>query len=155
MRTRGVLIVDNDPKINTVIASWLSQDGVPAVIVSTTREGLSSIALRQPAAIIVDLHLLDPTTIEFCQMLRQSPLTAKIPILIITGAHPEDVKEAHQKLQESGSTSTPVDYLTKPFSMDELYNALSALLGSREWIKGHNEPKISNAITINKSNTQG
>lgn len=134
MRNRGLLIVDDDPKLNLVLASWLSQDAVPTRCVETTKEGLDIIKLRQPAVLIADLHLLDPPTIEFCEVVRRTPNTSTIPILLITSATDGDIEKSRERILSAGPSAAPVDYLSKPFTYAQLRDKLAQLVSSREWI---------------------
>lgn len=140
MRKRGVLIVDDEPDISTVISSWLNDDGVQCHCVTSTADGLREISSHVPACVIVDLRLAQPSTIEFAKAVRTNPNTTKVPILIVTGATDTDSAQAREEIAAVGDATVPVANLNKPFTMMELQNKLVRLVGTDDWVRKRTAP---------------
>jgi PAS domain S-box-containing protein len=83
-RTRTVLVVDDDPKAVEVIATFLP---TPAYAVIRAYAGSEALALAerlQPDLILLDLMMPEMSGFEVAEALQSNPVTARIPILVLT-----------------------------------------------------------------------
>lgn len=114
-----ILVLDDEERITALLQSELELEGYR---VSVARDGSSGlIALRSDAApdmLILDWNLPDFSGLEICARMRSTGLS--IPVLMLT-AH-DDVRDRVNALDTGVD-----DYLTKPFSIDELLARLRAL----------------------------
>lgn len=114
-----ILVLDDEERITALLQSELEIEGYR---VSIARDGSSGlIALRSGAApdmMILDWNLPDFSGLEICARMRATGLS--IPVLMLT-AH-DDVRDRVNALDTGVD-----DYLTKPFSIDELLARLRAL----------------------------
>ena len=93
------------------------------LIATTGSEGVELAASHRPDLIIVDIHLPDITGYEVLQRLRANPDTAGIPLLALSAnAMPADMQR--------GKSAGFYDYLTKPFAVTELINAIQGAKAS-------------------------
>jgi CheY-like chemotaxis protein len=77
------------------------------------RMGVDLARRHHPILVLLDLNLVDLPGIEVLQILRDDPVTADIPVAIVSAdAMPRQV----QRLLSSGA----VDYLTKPIDIHRL-----------------------------------
>jgi DNA-binding response OmpR family regulator len=109
-RGTRVLIVEDDPDIASAVALELGHGGYEARI---ERDGPGAIlsAAEWPAELVVlDLGLPSVDGLEVCRRLRRR---SKVPILVLTA---RDAIEDRVHGLDAGAD----DYLTKPFSLDEL-----------------------------------
>jgi CheY-like chemotaxis protein len=84
------------------------------------RLGLELAREHQPALVLLDLHLPDITGDEVLLRLRDDPLTASIPVVIVSA----DATSGHvQRLLNAGASA----YLTKPIDVSELRKLLDNL----------------------------
>ena len=117
-----VLIVDDDPELRQFLRTELELEGYVCAEAVTAQQ-----ALMQARADCWDLLLLDWTLpdfsgVELCRRLRATENDT--PVLMLT-AH-DDVKERVEALDAGAD-----DYLTKPFSIDELLARVRARLRRR------------------------
>jgi len=120
---RKILIIDDEDDIREVAALSLeSVAGWEVVTASSGSQGLSRAAEHQPDAILLDVMMpgMDgPTTFR---ELRKNPLTAKIPVLLLTAK----VQNSDQRrFADLGVESV----LFKPFDPLTLADQISGVLG--------------------------
>ena len=120
----SVLIVEDEPDMNKLLAEVLSAYGFEPIRAATGEQALDLLAKRTPDAVILDLMLPGLSGYELCRRLKGARRTNPIPILILTALdRPEDRLLGY----ETGAD----DYLTKPFSPDGLVSRLQACLDRR------------------------
>jgi two-component system KDP operon response regulator KdpE len=116
-RTR-VLVVDDEPQILRAVEMKLRGAGYAVEIAATAQEALSKAAMRPPEAIILDVLLPDGRGTDVCRELRT---WSTAPILVLSA-----VDEEKEKIEALDAGAD--DYVTKPFSGDELLARLRAAL---------------------------
>ena len=116
-----VLIVEDEPDMNNLLADILSAYGFEAMQAGSGEQGLAMLAEQPPDAILLDLMLPGLSGIEVCKKLKGSRTTRFIPILILTAldSHPD-----RRNAYKAGAD----DYMTKPFAPDALVSRLRACL---------------------------
>ncbi|WP_406463275.1 response regulator [Streptomyces sp. NBC_01622] len=117
-----VLVVEDDPQLvrALVINLQARQYGVDAAPDGATALRLA--ALRQPDVVMLDLGLPDMDGVDVIKALRG---WTRVPILVLSARQASDEKVA---ALDAGAD----DYITKPFSMDELLARLRAAVRRRE-----------------------
>jgi CheY-like chemotaxis protein len=85
------------------------------------RLGLDLARQQQPALILLDLHLPDIPGDEVLQILRDDPLTRSIPVIMVSA---DATTGQIQRLKSAGAKA----YLTKPFNVKELLQAVTETL---------------------------
>jgi two-component system KDP operon response regulator KdpE len=116
-----VLIVDDEPQIIRVLKTALSTQGYA---IRTSLNGLDGlIAFREwnPDVVITDLSMHEMSGIELCHQIRSTSTT---PIIVLSVRDQEAVKVA---ALDAGAD----DYVTKPFSIQELQARVRAQLRRR------------------------
>ncbi|HEY6414288.1 MAG TPA: response regulator transcription factor [Edaphobacter sp.] len=116
-----VLIVDDEPQIIRVLKTALSTQGYS---IRTSLNGLDGlIAFREwdPDLVITDLSMHEMSGIELCHQIRSTSTT---PIIVLSVRDQEAVKIA---ALDAGAD----DYVTKPFSIQELQARVRAQLRRR------------------------
>lgn len=114
----GILVVDDEPPIVHALEVLLRGAGYRVETAATAAEALAKAAMRQPAAVILDLLLPDGRGSDVCRELRK---WTGVPILILSAVGEE---EAKIDALDAGAD----DYITKPFSGDELLARLRATM---------------------------
>lgn len=115
IRTRRVLIVDDEPSIGDGIAIALRDRGITAVAVETGGEAERAAMAMNPEVAIVDIRLADMNGLDLGRRLRASFPELKI---VFASGH-ADTRTAAQL---SGAT-----FLQKPFEITELITSIAAL----------------------------
>jgi two-component system, OmpR family, KDP operon response regulator KdpE len=113
-----VLVVDDEPQILRAVQMKLRSAGYSVDTAATASEALMKAGMRPPEAIILDLLLPDGSGTEVCRELRR---WNSAPILVLSA-----VGEEKEKIDALDAGAD--DYVTKPFSGDELLARLRAVL---------------------------
>jgi two-component system, OmpR family, KDP operon response regulator KdpE len=113
-----VLVVDDEPQILRAMDVKLRGAGYTVETAETAEEALMKAAMRPPDAIILDLLLPDGSGTDVCRELRT---WTTAPVLVLSAVGEESEKIA---ALDAGAD----DYVTKPFSGDELLARLRAVL---------------------------
>jgi diguanylate cyclase (GGDEF)-like protein len=104
-----ILIVDDDPIIRSLLRDELEDNGLRVREAENGIDAIESCHELQPDLLIVDAVMPLMDGFELCQIVRQSPTTRHVPILMATGLHDVDsIKRAF----EAGAT----DFVSKPLN---------------------------------------
>lgn len=115
-----ILIVDDDVTITNLMQMLVSMEGHQPTTVNDSLKAMEAARSVDPDLITLDLMMPDLTGFELCELLRNDPKFAKIPIVIVSA---KDDSESKEKAKRVGAT----DYITKPFGMDEFIGKIKAL----------------------------
>ncbi len=121
MRVKGkrILVVDDEPPIQRILRRNLSIAGYDVVIAENGKQAIEMARLHLPDLILLDLCLPDGLDgVDVCVQVRQFTQT---PIIVLSA-----VTEEKQKVTALDLGAD--DYLTKPFSNDELQARVRACL---------------------------
>lgn len=113
-----ILVVDDEPYITDVVTAALRFEGFASEEVSTGAEALSKARLGGYDLIVLDVMLPDIEGFEVCRRLRAEDIGT--PILFLTAR--DATADKLTGLAEGD------DYVTKPFSIDELVARIRAVL---------------------------
>jgi len=114
-----VLVVDDEPNIAELLAMALRLEGWEISIAYSGNDAVNAARTVQPDAVVLDIMLPDFDGLEVMRRVRsQAP---HIPVLFLTA------KDAVED-RVAGLTAGGDDYVTKPFSLEEVVARLRALL---------------------------
>ena len=116
-----VLVIDDEESIVDLIKLGLKYEGFEVVAAGDGEEGVAAAQRTNPIFIILDWMLPDMDGLEVCRRLRSNPTTLDIPILLLTAKDEVDNRV-------EGLNTGADDYLTKPFSFEELVARIRAIL---------------------------
>ena len=114
-----ILVVDDESSISDLISTSLRFVGFDVRTAATGSEALTVAEEFKPQAVVLDVMLPDSDGFEVCRQLRSEGLN--IGVLFLTAKDGMEDKVA-------GLTIGGDDYMTKPFSLEELVARLRALL---------------------------
>ena len=114
-----ILVVDDESSISDLISTSLRFVGFEVRTAATGSEALTVAEGFKPHAVVLDVMLPDSDGFEVCRQLRSEGLN--IGVLFLTAKDGMEDKVA-------GLTIGGDDYMTKPFSLEELVARLRALL---------------------------
>jgi two-component system OmpR family response regulator len=114
-----ILVVDDESSISDLISTSLRFVGFEVRTAATGSEALTVAEEFKPPAVVLDVMLPDSDGFEVCRQLRSEGLN--IGVLFLTAKDGMEDKVA-------GLTIGGDDYMTKPFSLEELVARLRALL---------------------------
>ena len=131
-----LLVVDDEEHITELLAMALGYQGFEVERAATGREALDSVARRAPDLIVLDVMLPDLDGFEVARRLRlDEGAGTRVPVIFLTA---KDATEDKVQGLRLGSD----DYVTKPFSVEELIERVKAVL-RRSSGKGPDGAKLS------------
>lgn len=116
-----LLVVDDEPDIVALVAYHLAKSGYSVSTATSGPDGLALARRDKPSLIVLDLMLPGMSGLEVMQQLRSEPATSRIAVLMLTAR-----REESERIE--GLTLGADDYLTKPFSPQELVLRVGAIL---------------------------
>ena len=114
-----VLVVDDEPNITELVAMALRYEGFSVKTAATGRGALSAVSQFAPSLVILDVMLPDIEGTEVLKRLNSAG--NKVPIIFLTA------KDATED-KVHGLTIGGDDYVTKPFSIEELMARVRVVL---------------------------
>lgn len=92
MKSKKVLIVDDDAEFAGLLGQWLGKYGIDSEVSGSSEEGLEKARTIGPAVIVMDIMMPGIHGIEAVKQLRRDPATAKTPVIMLSAA-PKDKLE--------------------------------------------------------------
>ncbi|WP_433172781.1 response regulator transcription factor [Actinoallomurus sp. CA-150999] len=117
--TIRVLVVDDEPYLADLVATALRYEGFEPAVAGTGAEAIAQVTAFRPDLIVLDVMLPDGSGIDTCRRLRRDGCDA--PVVFLTARDATEDKIA-------GLTVGGDDYVTKPFSLEELIARIRAVL---------------------------
>jgi two-component system, OmpR family, KDP operon response regulator KdpE len=114
----NILVVDDEPQITRVLKTSLSSQGYGIRTAADGEEALQTMREWAPDLIVTDLRMPNMDGLELCRRVRSE---SRIPIIVLSVKGEETIKV---KALDAGAD----DYVTKPFSMNELVARIRAAL---------------------------
>ena len=117
-----VLVVDDEEHITELVAMGLGYNGFEVERAATGRAALAAVERTRPDLIVLDVMLPDLDGFEVARRLREAEgAGTRVPVIFLTA------RDATQdKIQ--GLRLGSDDYVTKPFSIEELVERVKAVL---------------------------
>ncbi len=115
---RRVLVVDDEPQITRVLRTTLASNGYEVRVANDGETGLEIMKDFTPDLVITDLSMPNMDGLALCRRVRQA---SQVPIIVLSVRGEEKTKI---QALDAGAD----DYVTKPFSMDELLARIRANL---------------------------
>jgi len=142
-----VFAVDDEEHITELIAMGLSINGMDVVRIGSGREALDQIDRRRPDLVVLDVMLPDLDGFEVARRLRQTEgAGTRVPVIFLTAKDATSDKIHGLKLGVD-------DYVTKPFSIEELVERVRAVL-RRSRATGPGENRLSYADLVLDEDTR-
>ncbi len=114
-----LLIIDDDPELRRFLAGELALEGYEVELAGTGQEALLHIRHEEWDLLVLDWTLPDFSGVEVCRRMRSSGIST--PVLMLTA---RDAVAERVEALDAGAD----DYLTKPFSIEELLARVRARL---------------------------
>jgi two-component system alkaline phosphatase synthesis response regulator PhoP len=119
-RQDEIMIIDEDSGQTAVLASEFIRQHYRVRVAADGRTGLAEIQKEPPGLVILDPMVSKPHGWEICRLIKASPRSGPVPVVILTKLNRE---ETRLRGFEMGAD----DYLTKPYSLKELIARVRAL----------------------------
>lgn len=124
----SILIIDDEPQIRKFLDIALRAQGYQVQVAENGMQGLEILATRGADLLILDLGLPD---MEGQQVLTEMRLWSDIPVIVLS-ARPDENQKI--KLLDAGAN----DYVTKPFSIQELCARIRVMFRNKPQQSGLN-----------------
>ena len=127
-------VEDNQANLNLVEQLIARRPDLRLLSAVDGRSGIDMARTHLPDLILMDINLPGLSGIQALEMLREDPVTARIPVLAISAnAMPHDIRK--------GLEAGFVRYLTKPIKVDEFMAALDAALAMAQETSEHGKSR--------------
>lgn len=116
-----VLVVEDERDIAALVAYHLTREGYRVRTASSGEDALAAIQSERPDLVVLDLMLPGLSGHEILQEMRRRPGLDEVPVVVLTARREESDRVRGLELGAD-------DYLTKPFSPQELVLRIGAVL---------------------------
>ncbi|WP_448561236.1 sensor histidine kinase [Trichothermofontia sp.] len=142
----SILIVDDTPDNLRLLSKLLSQRGYEVRKAINGPMALASAQADRPDLILLDIRMPEMDGYEVCQHLKASKITQDIPVIFLSAL--DDVLDKVKAFGVGG-----VDYITKPFQMEEVLARIHTQLRLRhlqQQLAEHNQQlqQLNHALTV-------
>ena len=128
-----ILIVDDEPQITRVLRTALSTQGYSLRVAANGVQGLETAHDWKPDLVITDLAMPEMDGVELCRELRA---VSQVPIIVLSVRNQDRMKI---EALDAGAD----DYVTKPFSIQELQARVRAQLRRSNAVSASESPVIA------------
>lgn len=118
MKDQTILIVEDDPKIRSLLRNVLEDEGARVVEAETATQVMKIISDSPPSLVTLDLHLGAENGVDIARQIRS---VSQVPIIMVTGK--DDVIDRVVGLEVGAD-----DYITKPFHVREVVARVRSVL---------------------------
>jgi DNA-binding response OmpR family regulator len=119
---KRILIIDDEPGICLVVSTFLEKKGFTAIAAKSGKEGIGVANHLKPDLILLDINMPEMDGFAVLVKIRNSEVTASIPVIMLTGRGDEMAKI-------SASALSCEDYISKPFELEELLDKVEKIIG--------------------------
>ena len=118
-RDATILVVDDEESLTDLVSSALRFAGYETRSASNGFDALRAVKDHMPDLVVLDVNMPEMDGFEVCRRLRRDGVT--VPVIFLTAR--DDIDDKRTGFRQGGD-----DYLTKPFSLEELGLRIEALL---------------------------
>lgn len=120
-----ILVVDDEPNIVLSLEFLMKQAGFQVRTASDGEAALAAVAAEPPDLLLLDVMMPRKNGYEVCQAIRANPDWQKIRIIMLTA-------KGREVEREKGLALGADDYITKPFSTQEVVERVRELLAEAD-----------------------
>ncbi len=121
IQTATVLIVEDVASERELMSHYLRQEGYSVIGAMTGIEGLDRAVALKPDVIVTDIVMPGISGFELCRQLKNLPATQAVPV-IMCSSKGQTIDRMWGKRQGADA------YLTKPYTKEQLIEAIKAVL---------------------------
>ena len=120
---KTILIVEDEPKNMTLTRDILKISGYETIEAVDGRQGIDKAKSAKPNLILMDIMMPKMDGYAACREIKADPATKNIPVIMLTAVGYDLNKKLAKQMGAEG-------YVTKPFSRQQLVDAIILLLGT-------------------------
>jgi DNA-binding response OmpR family regulator len=125
MKKKKILVVDDEDDILQFLELVLREKGYDVVTAAGGQDALTRAQIEKPDLVLLDIMMPQMDGWEVLKLLRVDEETAHIPVAMLSAR--TEAKDRVQGLQEGA-----VDYICKPFALQELLDKIGTIFGQVE-----------------------
>ncbi len=143
--THRILVVDDEPDITALVAYHLAKAGYRVSTAANGTDALKSATEQRPDVVVLDLMLPGLSGLDVLQALRKQADTRDVGVIMLTAR-----REEADRIR--GLSLGADDYLTKPFSPNELTLRVAAIIRrlAAPSVSGGSQ-LVAGSITVDRS----
>jgi len=126
LKSFNILIVDDTTANLQILSSILRAQGYKVRPVPSGKLALKAVETQAPDLILLDIMMPDINGFELCKQLKGNPAYSEIPVIFISA-----LTQADEKVEAFKAGG--VDYITKPFNLEEVQARVSTHLKLRQF----------------------
>jgi DNA-binding response OmpR family regulator len=127
-----ILVVDDEKQVRDLLAIYLQEEGYRVVLAKDGELAMAAVREELPDLVVADVNMPDMDGLELTQRLRSDPLTADIPIMMLSA-----LAESRDVL--AGYSNGADEYATKPIELAVLLAKVNSLLSRRRRVAARSE----------------
>ena len=122
---KKILVIEDEPGIRMTLSLMLKAEGFEVATAENGRLGVEAVRTKTPDLILCDINMPEMDGFEVLEHLRREPALAAIPFVFLTA-------RVDRSDLRRGMNLGADDYLTKPFTRDELLETVTARIKKHE-----------------------
>lgn len=125
LRNITILVVEDDDSVRQTLQDMLEVNGFTVLTATNGRDGFAAAKRAVPAMILTDVEMPGMTGFELLQQLRADPDLRTLPVIVLSA-------KAERLAMRQGMELGAADFITKPFTEDEVIHSIAARLEKKE-----------------------
>jgi DNA-binding response OmpR family regulator len=117
MAEKKILVVDDETFILNLLRNGLTENGFEVITADNGFDAILAVEEQRPDCVISDIMMPRLSGLDFLKALKNSKATKDLPVILISAM---DQAEMVQQGLDMGA----VDYITKPFKINEIVGKL-------------------------------
>jgi CheY-like chemotaxis protein len=122
-KTPSILLVDDEPSFSAVMGIILKLHGYGVSRALSANQAYQLLEEKKPDLILADVMMPEIDGLTMIRHLREQPAWASIPTVVVSARASAEAREA---AQQAGADA----FIAKPFTAEELHQAINPLLQS-------------------------
>lgn len=122
-----ILVIEDDDSVRQTLQDMLELNGFTVITATNGRDGYAAAKQAAPAVILTDIEMPGMTGFELLQSLRADPDLRALPVIVLSA-------KADRMAMRQGMELGASDFITKPFTEDEVIHSIAARLEKKELI---------------------
>ena len=135
-----ILVIDDEDDYRAMIKVTLKMIGYDVIEASNGLDGLAAARMHHPDLVLCDIKMPEMDGYTLLGRLKEDPACAAIPFVFLTG-------NAAKSDRRQGMQLGADDYLTKPFTSDELITAIMTRLARKKSLQKYYELQFDDIKT--------
>jgi len=136
---KKILVIEDDQSIRKLVLKLLSKAGYEAIAAENGKKGVQLARAEAPNLILCDIMMPELDGYGVLSALQKEEATAMIPFICLTA---KDERATLRQVMQLGAN----DFLTKPFTRDELLSAIATQLNKYETIEVQKTKAVQEAL---------